>query len=464
MYQDHQASFSVSPPASAALLRVETPLPGIAPLRVGLLGLGTVGTGTYQVLQRNADLIAARTGRRIDIAMVAVRNLARAGTIVGDEVTLVDDPFQVVNHPDIDVVVEVIGGTTLARELVLQSIANGKHVVTANKALLAVHGSEIFAAAQAQGVVVAYEGAVAVSIPIIKALREGLTANRIEWLAGIINGTTNYILSEMKRKGVDFSAALADAQRLGYAEADPAFDVEGIDAAHKLALLAANAFGVPVQFDKIHTEGITQLESADITFAERLGYCVKLLGIAKRTPQGLELRVHPTLIATDHLLAHVHGAMNAVMVKSDAAGVTMYYGAGAGSEQTASAVIADLVDLCRAAGTTPRHRVPYLAFQPGATVAMPVAAMADAVSGYYLRFTVAQAVQTVPTLLHHVAQAGVRVQQLDVLDHPDDPALKTVLVLLKPTQERILRGVLTGLAPLPTVVGSVKAIRMESLN
>lgn len=464
MYQDHQASFAVSPPASAALLRVETPLQDIAPLRVGLLGLGTVGAGTYQVLQRNADLIAARTGRRIEIAMVAVRNLARAGAIVGHEVALVDDPFQVVNHPDIDVVVEVIGGTTLARELVLQSIANGKHVVTANKALLAVHGSEIFAAAQAQGVVVAYEGAVAVSIPIIKALREGLTANRIEWVAGIINGTTNYILSEMKRKGVDFSAALADAQRLGYAEADPAFDVEGIDAAHKLALLAANAFGVPVQFDKIHTEGITQLESADVAFAERLGYCVKLLGIAKRTPQGLELRVHPTLIATDHLLAHVHGSMNAVMVKSDAAGVTMYYGAGAGSEQTASAVIADLVDLCRAAGTTPRHRVPYLAFQPGATIAMPVAAMTEAVSGYYLRFTVAQAVQTVPTLLHHFAQAGVRVQQLEVLEHPDAPELKTVLVLLKPTRECVLRGVLAGLAQLPTVVGSVKAIRMESLT
>ena len=458
MYHDHQASFAVSPPASAALWQAETPL------RVGLLGLGTVGAGTYQVLQRNADLIAARTGQRIEIAMVAVRNLARAGVIVGREVALVDDPFQVVNHPDIDVVVEVIGGTTLARELVLRSIANGKHVVTANKALLAVHGSEIFAAAQAQGVVVAYEGAVAVSIPIIKALREGLTANRIEWIAGIINGTTNYILSEMKCKGVDFSTALADAQRLGYAEADPAFDVDGIDAAHKLALLAANAFGVPVPFEQIHTEGITQLESADVAFAECLGYCVKLLGIAKRTPQGLELRVHPTLIAADHLLAHVHGAMNAVMVKSDAAGVTMYYGAGAGSEQTASAVIADLVDLCRAAGTTPRHRVPYLAFQPGAMAAMPVAAVGESVSGYYLRLAVAQAVQTVPTLLHQLAQAGVRVQQLEVLATPGDPALKTVLVLLKPTQERVLRGVLAGLEQLPTVAGGVKVIRMESLT
>ena len=459
MYQDHQASFAVSKhPAYAASLHA------IAPLRIGMLGLGTVGIGTYTVLQRNAEVIAARTGRRMEITMVAVRNLARAAGLVNDDVELVDDPFLVVNHPDIDVVVEVIGGTTIARDLVLRAIANGKHVVTANKALLAVHGSEIFAAAQAQGVVVAYEGAVAVSIPIIKALREGLTANRIEWIAGIINGTTNYILSEMKDKGVSFAAALADAQRLGYAEADPAFDVQGIDAAHKLTLLASNAFGVPIQFDKVHVEGITQLDSADIAFAERLGYRVKLLGIAKRNPQGLELRVHPTLVAADHLLAQVNGSMNAVMVKSDAAGVTMYYGAGAGSEQTASAVIADLVDLARAPGLTHRHRVPSLAFQHSAIVELPVAVIEDVETAYYLRLDVAKLSRTLPKVLGHLAEAGVNVQQLEVLEHPDDDELNAVVVLTGPTQQRLLRIAIAELEQLPTVMGFAKTIRMERLT
>ena len=458
MYQDHHASFAVSSHCHAVLS------PSHAPLRVGLLGLGTVGAGTYTVLRRNADVIAARTGRRIEIAMVAVRNLARASAIVGPEVSLVDDPFQVVNHPDIDVVVEVIGGTTVARELVLQAIANGKHVVTANKALLAVHGSEIFAAAQVQGVVVAYEGAVAVSIPIIKALREGLTANRIEWVAGIINGTTNYILSAMRTKGVSFADALADAQRLGYAEADPTFDVEGIDAAHKLTLLAANAFGVPVQFDKVYVQGITALDSVDIAFAEHLGYRVKLLGIAKRHDHGLELRVHPTLVAADHLLAQVNGSMNAVMVKSDAAGVTMYYGAGAGAEQTASAVIADLVDLCRTCGTAHRHRVPSLAFQPGTVAALPVLAITEVVTRYYLRLDVAKLAQTLPKLMTSLAHAHVGVQKLEVLAHPGDPELNAVVVLTEPTQERILREALTALEHLPTVIGAAKAIRMEALN
>ena len=458
MYQDHQASFTVGSHSSVA------PLHAIAPLRVGLLGLGTVGAGTYTVLQRNAEVIAARTGRRIEIAMVAVRNLARAASRVGSEVVLVDDPFLVVNHPDIDVVVEVMGGTTLARDLVLQAIANRKHVVTANKALLAVHGTEIFAAAQAQGVVVAYEGAVAVSIPIIKALREVLTANRIEWIAGIINGTTNYILSEMRAKGVSFAEALADAQALGYAEADPAFDVQGVDAAHKLTLLAANAFGVPVQFDKVYVEGITELDSVDIAFAERLGYRVKLLGIAKRNAQGLELRVHPTLVGADHLLAHVNGSMNAVMVKSDAAGVTMYYGAGAGSEQTASAVIADLVDLCRSCGTHPRQRVPSLAFQPGAIAALPVAAMDDVETSYYLRLDVAKLSRTLPTVLAHLAEAGISVQQLEVLEHPDDAELKALVVLTQPTQQRRLRVALAALEQLPTVMGFAKTLRMEDLR
>ncbi len=459
MYQDHQASFAVNSHSYAS------PVQAISPLRIGMLGLGTVGMGTYTVLRRNAELIAGRTGRPIEIVMVAVRNLARAARLVDDaDVELVDDPFLVVNHPGIDVVVEVIGGTTVARELVLQAIANGKHVVTANKALLAVHGSEIFAAAQAQGVVVAYEGAVAVSIPIIKALREGLTANRIEWVAGIINGTTNYILSEMRDKGASFAAALADAQAKGYAEADPAFDVEGVDAAHKLTLLASNAFGVPIQFDKLHVEGITQLDAMDVAFAERLGYRVKLLGIAKRNPQGLELRVHPTLVAADHLLAQVNGSMNAVMVKSDAAGVTMYYGAGAGSEQTASAVIADLVDLARSSGVEPARRVPSLAFQHSAIVALPVAAIEDVETAYYLRLDVAKLSRTLPQVLAQLAAAGVRVRQVDVLDHPHDAELSAVVVQTESTQQRLLRVATTALEQMPTVMGFAKTIRMERLD
>ncbi len=458
MYQDHQASFAVNSHSHTV------PLHAIAPLRIGMLGLGTVGFGTYTVLRRNAEVIAARTGRRMEITMVAVRNLQRATGLVDDHVELVDDPFRVVNHPNIDVVVEVIGGTGIARDLVLQAIANGKHVVTANKALLAVHGGEIFAAAQAQGVVVAYEGAVAVSIPIIKALREGLTANRIEWIAGIINGTTNYILSEMKDKGVSFADALTDAQARGYAEADPTFDVEGIDAAHKLTLLASNAFGVPIQFDKVHVEGIAQLDALDIAFAERLGYRVKLLGIAKRNAQGLELRVHPTLVAADHLLAQVNGSMNAVMVKSDAAGVTMYYGAGAGSEQTASAVIADLVDLARSTGVVHCHRVPSLAFQHSAIVALPVAVIDDVQTAYYLRLDVASLSRTLPMVLKHLAEAGLCVQQLDVLDHPTDPELNALVVLTEPTQLRLLRQAIEAMEKLPSVMGFVKTIRIESLE
>ncbi|MDD2927023.1 homoserine dehydrogenase [Rhodoferax sp.] len=456
MYQDQHASFSVGQHTQPAC--------AVAPLRVGMIGLGTVGAGTYRVLQRNAGVIAARTGRRIEIRMVAVRHLARAAGIVTPEVLLTDDPFAVVNDPGIDVVVEVMGGTGLARELVLQAISQGKHVVTANKALLAEHGSEIFAAAQAQGVVVAYEGAVAVSIPIIKALREGLAANHIQWVAGIINGTTNYILSEMQAKGLGFAAALAEAQRLGYAEADPALDVQGLDAAHKLTLLAANAFGVPVRFDQVYVEGITTLDALDIRLAGRLGYCVKLLGIARRTPHGLELRVHPTLIAADHLLAQVHGAMNAVLVKSDAAGITMYYGAGAGAEPTASAVIADLVDVCRVAGTAPRQRVPHLAFQPDAIQALPVAAIDALESRYYLRLDVVNPARTVAQLLGHLAVAGVSVQQLDVTEHPGDPGWSAVVLLTDPTPERVLRGVLAELAQWPNVMGFASTLRMEALN
>src|SRR5471032_377697 len=316
------------------------------PIKVGLLGIGNVGAGTFNVLRRNQEEIRRRAGRGIEVSVVSARNIERARERTGGLVKVVADPFDVVNDPDIDIVVELIGGYELARELVLQAIANGKHVVTANKALLAVHGNEIFAAAQEKGVMVAFEAAVAGGIPIIKALREGLTANRIEWLAGIINGTTNFILSEMRDKGLDFATVLKQAQELGYAEADPTFDIEGVDAAHKATIMSAIAFGIPVQFDKAHVEGIVGLQAADIKHAEALGYRIKLLGITRRRADvgGIELRVHPTLVPTKRLIANVEGAMNAVVVQADAVGTTLYYGKGAGAEPTASAVVADLVD------------------------------------------------------------------------------------------------------------------------
>src|SRR6195952_2050609 len=336
------------------------------PIQVGLLGIGTVGSGTFNVLKRNQEEIKRRAGRGIEITMVADLDTERAKALVGEGVQVVGDARAVIANPDIDIVVELIGGTGLARELVLEAIAAGKHVVTANKALLAVHGTEIFAAAQARGVMVAFEAAVAGGIPIIKSLREGLTANRIQWIAGIINGTTNFILSEMRDKGLDFDVALKEAQRLGDAEADPTFDIEGIDAAHKATIMSAIAFGIPVQFDRAYVEGITRLGAQDIRYAEQLGYRIKLLGITKRTAKGVELRVHPSLVPAKRLIANVEGAMNAVMVQGDAVGTTLYYGKGAGSEPTASAVIADLVDIARLGPPDPDHRVPHLAFQPAA--------------------------------------------------------------------------------------------------
>ncbi|NDD24677.1 MAG: homoserine dehydrogenase, partial [Betaproteobacteria bacterium] len=333
------------------------------PIQVGLLGMGTVGSGTFNVLLRNQEEIKRRAGRGIEVTMVADLDVAKAQALCGDHVKVVNDARQIIANPDIDIVVELIGGYGIAKALVLEAIAAGKHVVTANKALLAVHGTEIFAAAHAKGVMVAFEAAVAGGIPIIKALREGLTANSIQWVAGIINGTTNFILSEMREKGLDFDVVLKEAQRLGYAEADPTFDIEGVDAAHKATLMSALAFGIPVQFDKAYVEGITQLGAADIKYAEQLGYRIKLLGIAKRTGAGVELRVHPSLVPTQRLIANVEGAMNAVMVQGDAVGTTLYYGKGAGSEPTASAVIADLVDITRLHTADPLNRVPHLAFQ-----------------------------------------------------------------------------------------------------
>src|SRR5256885_5934984 len=359
------------------------------PIQVGLLGIGTVGSGTFNVLRRNQEEIRRRAGRGIEITMVADLDTARAKAVVGDAAQVVSDAREVIANPDIGIVIELIGGYGIAKSLVMEAIAAGKHVVTANKALLAVHGTEIFAAAREKGVMVAFEAAVAGGIPIIKALREGLTANRIEWIAGIINGTTNFILSEMRAKGLDFAAALKEAQELGYAEADPTFDIEGVDAAHKATIMSAIAFGIPVQFDRAHVEGITKLQAADITYAEQLGYRIKLLGITRRRDEGIELRVHPTLVPSKRLIANVEGAMNAVVVHGDAVGTTLYYGKGAGSEPTASAVVADLVDITRLHTADPNHRVPHLAFQPDELATTPILPIEQVRTSFYLRLQVA---------------------------------------------------------------------------
>jgi homoserine dehydrogenase len=380
------------------------------PLRVGLLGIGVVGSGTARVLARNRELIAGRAGRTIELLMVAARNLPRARALVGPGVEVMADTMRVVRHPQVDVVVEAIGGCTVARELVLEAIAQGKHVVTANKALLAEHGSEIFAAAQARGVMVAFEGAVAVSIPIVKALREGLAANRVESLSGIVNGTSNFVLTQMRDRGLAFDAALHEAQRLGYAEADPAFDVDGIDAAHKLVLLAGIAFGTPVRLDAVHVEGVRALQAQDHHHAEQLGYRIKLLAVARRHAEGLELRVQPTLVPASALLAQVDGAMNGVMVHSDAAGVTFYYGAGAGSEQTASAVIADLVDVARLADAMPLQRVPPLGCQPQAMATLAVLRVDELAMRHYLRVPVEDAAATLSAALSAFSDHGITVQ------------------------------------------------------
>lgn len=437
------------------------------PIQVGLLGIGTVGGGTFAVLKRNQEEIKRRAGRGIEIAMVAARNLDRARAIVGNDAVVIDDPFLVVNDPSIEIVVEVIGGTTLAKDLVMQAISNGKHVVTANKALLAEYGNEVFAAAHAKGVMVAFEGAVAVSIPIIKALREGLSGNRIEWVAGIINGTTNFILTEMRDKGLSFDAALSQAQALGYAEADPTFDIEGFDAAHKATILAAIAFGVPVQFKRAHVEGITELAAADITYAFQLGYRIKLLGIAKRTDQGIELRVHPTLIPVKRLLANVEGSMNGIMVKSDAAGITMYYGAGAGSEQTASAVIADLVDVTRLHTADAAQRVPHLAFQPDSMSDLRILPMADVVTSYYLRLRVADQTGVLAKVTGILAEADISIDavlQREADEVSGEEANQTDLIILThDCAEARMDAALARMQALPTVLQAIVRIRKEEL-
>ena len=434
------------------------------PIQVGLLGIGTVGSGTYHVLLRNEEEIRRRAGRSIRIAMVADLDTERARGIVGKDVEVVADARQVIANPEIDIVVELIGGYGIARALVLEAIAAGKHVVTANKALLAVHGTEIFAAAQAKGVVVAFEAAVAGGIPIIKTLREGLTANRIEWLAGIINGTTNFILSEMRDKGLSFEAVLKEAQRLGYAEADPTFDIEGIDAAHKVTLMSAIAFGIPVQFDRAYVEGITQLAAADITYAEQLGYRIKLLGITKRRDTGIELRVHPTLVPAKRLIANVEGAMNAVVVHGDAVGTTLYYGKGAGSEPTASAVVADLVDITRLHTADPDHRVPHLAFQPGELANTPLLAMDEVVTAFYLRLQVADQAGVLARITGILAERGISIDALLQRESAEGEAQTDVIILTHDTREGDMNQALAAMQALPTVLAPIVRIRKEELS
>ncbi|MGO3742863.1 homoserine dehydrogenase [Kerstersia sp.] len=431
------------------------------PIKVGLLGLGVVGGGVWDVLRRNGEEISRRAGRRIEVAAIAVRDVAKARARVDDDVTVTADPYAVVRDPAIDIVVELIGGSTLTRELVLEAIAQGKHVVTANKALLAVHGNEIFAAASKRGVMVTFEAAVAGGIPIIKAIREGLTANRIGWLAGIINGTTNFILSEMRSKGLPFAAVLAEAQRLGYAEADPTFDVEGVDAAHKLTLLASLAFGVPVQFDKAHIEGISQLEQEDIVHAERLGYRIKLLGVTRRRADGIELRVHPALVPAQRLLANVEGAMNAVLVWGDAVGATLYYGQGAGAEPTASAVIADLVDVTRLHTADPHNRVPHLAFQPDALSDLPILPISEVHTAYYLRLKVQDQPGVLADIAGILSRAGISIGSM-IQEPAEDGA--TIIFLTHEAVERHVDEAIASIEQLPFVHSRVTRLRLENLK
>ena len=438
------------------------------PLRAGLLGIGTVGGGTFEVLRRNQEEIANRAGRAITITTVADLDESRARRIAGPGVNITTDARQVIADPDIDVIIELIGGYGVARELVLEAIEAGKHVVTANKALLAVHGSEIFEAAQRKGVIVAFEAAVAGGIPIIKALREGLTANRIQWLAGIINGTTNFILSEMRDKGLNFADVLKEAQRQGYAEADPTFDIEGVDAAHKATLMSAIAFGIPVQFERAYVEGITRLAAADIRYAEQLGYRIKLLGIAKRREEGIELRVHPTLVPARRLIANVEGAMNAVMVQGDAVGTTLYYGKGAGSEPTASAVIADLVDVARLDSSETHHRVPHLAFQPGALrKEVQVLPMEQTVTSYYLRLRVKDEAGVLAQVTRILADAAISINavlQREAGDVGGEGSQHTDLIILThEAQEGAMNGALQRLQGLPAVLAPIVRLRKEEL-
>ena len=433
------------------------------PLRIGLLGIGTVGGGTFDVLTRNAEEISRRAGRPITITHVADKNLTLANQVVAGRAVVTDDGFAIVRNPDIDVVIELIGGYTFAKQLILEAVNNGKHVVTANKALLALHGNEIFAAARAKGVIVAFEAAVAGGIPIIKALREGLVANRIEWIAGIINGTTNFILSEMRSKGASFADVLKVAQAKGYAEADPTFDIEGVDAGHKISILAAIAFGIPLSFDKAHVEGITRIEAIDIRYAEEMGYRIKLLGIARRREAGIELRVHPTLIPTKRLIANVEGVMNAVLVKGDAVGATLYYGAGAGASPTASAVIADLVDVARLIDTDASHRVPYLAFQHDKIGTEPVLSIDDVETSYYLRLRVDDKPGVLADITRVLADNHISIDAMLQKEPEEGEAQTDIILLTHETIEKNVKRAIAAIEAQPTTGANVVLLRLENL-
>jgi homoserine dehydrogenase len=436
---------------------------GMKPIQVGLLGIGTVGSGVWDVLNRNADEIQRRAGRAIRIVQVADKDTRKAQAIVKKRARVLSDGFALVKDRNIDIVVELVGGHTVARELVLEAIRRGKHVVTANKALLAMHGNEIFKAAQEKGVMVAFEASVAGGIPIIKALREGLAANRIEWIAGIINGTSNFILSEMRARGLPFAAVLKEAQKKGYAEADPSFDIEGVDAAHKLTILSALAFGIPMQFAKAYTEGIAKLTQEDIRYAEELGYRIKLLGITKRVEKGIELRVHPTLIPARRLIANVEGVMNAILVKGDAVGATMYYGAGAGSQPTASAVVADLVDVTRLITADPEHRVPHLAFQPDRLAKDPILPIGEVRTSYYLRMRVKDRPGVLADITRILADSRISIDAM-VQKEPGEGEQRVDIVMLTHLAiEKNVDAAMAKIEKLPTVLGKVTRIRLEEL-
>jgi homoserine dehydrogenase len=436
----------------------------VNPVNVGLLGLGTVGGGTVNVLQRNAAEITRRAGRGIRVTHAAARRLDAPRICATDGIELTSDPFAVVRHPGVQIVAELIGGVDLARELVLEAIAHGKHVVTANKALIALHGNEIFAAARAQGVVVAFEAAVAGGIPIIKALREGLAANQIEWVAGIINGTGNFILTEMRDKGREFADVLAEAQALGYAEADPTFDVEGIDAAHKLTILASIAFGIPLQFERAYTEGITRITREDVAYAEELGYRIKHLGIARRNGRGIELRVHPTLVPERRLLANVDGVMNAVLVMADAVGPTLYYGAGAGAEPTASSVIADLVEVTRVLTSDPENRVPHLAFQPDAMADLPILPIDAIQSAYYLRLLAKDKPGTLADVARILAERGISIEAILQKEPAEDATDVPVIILTQRVREGEMTSAIAAIEALDSINAPVTRIRVEALD
>ncbi|MFW5431951.1 MAG: homoserine dehydrogenase [Methylophilaceae bacterium] len=433
-------------------------------LNVGIVGLGTVGGGTYTVLTRNADEISRRTGVDINVVQVADKNMERAQALTAGKSSVIDDAFTLVSNPDVDVVVELIGGYTIAKDLILKAIENGKHVVTANKALIAVHGNEIFSAAQKKGVMVAYEAAVAGGIPIIKALREGLSANRIEWLAGIINGTTNFILTEMREKGLTYQDVIGEAQRLGYAEADPTFDVEGIDAAHKLVIMSSIAFGMPLKFNEAYTEGITKLEQSDIKYAEELGYIIKLLGITKRTDKGVELRVHPTLIPEKRLVANVDGAMNAVVVQGDAVGPTLYYGAGAGAEPTASAVVADLMDVARSLGTTEMQRAAALGYQPDQVQDIAVLPIEEIESAYYLRLKATDKPGVIAAATKILGDRSISIDAMSQKEPLAGSVEADVIILTHVTVEKNMDAAIAEIEVLPAIAGKLVKLRMEALG